>query len=62
MAPENSTKPYLVELIIKSDSYNEELVKNLLIGIVSEREEKEKKLQLEEAEKRAYEHEIKNWS
>lgn len=35
--PENSMKPQLIELIRKLDSYNENFVKNLLIGIVSER-------------------------
>lgn len=40
--------------ITKSDAYNEDFVKNLLAEIASEREEAEKKLQHEEAEKRAY--------
>lgn len=59
LASENSKKPLLVELITKSDSYNEEMVKNLLIGIISEMEELEKKFQLEEAEKHTYE--LKNF-
>lgn len=31
-APEIPTKPQLAELVTKSDSYNEDLVKNILTG------------------------------
>lgn len=55
VAAENSTKPQLIEVITKKEGYDEDFVKNLLLGIVSEREELEKKLEAKEAESREYE-------
>lgn len=52
--PKNATKTLLTDMVVKSDSYDEDFVKNLLAGLIIQREEKEKISKAKEIEDREF--------